>query len=210
MLDSAFMKPFRLTPSVSAHLDAVRGVAALAVMVGHVRSMFFVSYPEVLTKNFPLQAVYVLTGFAHEAVVVFFVLSGLLIGPRVLEAVSRGSWSWKQYSVHRLTRLYIVLIPALLLTAGLDRIGQSLPGAQLSYESPLPGYSGWIVTQRNGLPVFLGNVFFLERITCPPFGSDAPLWSLSFEFWYYLLFPLVVLACAASQPASPAWKARAA
>jgi peptidoglycan/LPS O-acetylase OafA/YrhL len=28
------------------------------------------------------------------------------------------------------------------------------------------------------------------------FGSNGPLWSLSYEFWYYILFPAIVLAVA--------------
>ena len=40
----------------------------------------------------------------------------------------------------------------------------------------------------------MGNLFFLQTIFVPPFGSNAPLWSLSFEFWYYLLFPLCLFA----------------
>ena len=27
-----------------------------------------------------------------------------------------------------------------------------------------------------------------------PFGSNAPLWSLSYEFWYYIIFPLALCA----------------
>ena len=27
-----------------------------------------------------------------------------------------------------------------------------------------------------------------------PFGSNAPLWSLSYEFWYYIIFPLAMCA----------------
>jgi len=38
------------------------------------------------------------------------------------------------------------------------------------------------------------NVFFLQTITVPVYGSNSPLWSLANEFWYYLLFPLLLLA----------------
>jgi peptidoglycan/LPS O-acetylase OafA/YrhL len=41
---------------------------------------------------------------------------------------------------------------------------------------------------------WLGSLFFLQGIACAPFGSNGPLWSLSYEFWYYLLFPLLYLA----------------
>jgi peptidoglycan/LPS O-acetylase OafA/YrhL len=41
---------------------------------------------------------------------------------------------------------------------------------------------------------FFGNLFFLQTIICPTFGSNAPLWSLANEFWYYVLFPVVLCA----------------
>lgn len=41
------------------------------------------------------------------------------------------------------------------------------------------------------LSTFFSNIFFLQTITAPVFGSNGPLWSLANEFWYYLLFPLM-------------------
>ncbi|HEV2182506.1 MAG TPA: acyltransferase family protein, partial [Candidatus Acidoferrales bacterium] len=36
--------------------------------------------------------------------------------------------------------------------------------------------------------------FYLQGILVQPFGSNAPLWSLSYEFWYYIIFPLALCA----------------
>ncbi len=44
------------------------------------------------------------------------------------------------------------------------------------------------------LQTFLGNVACLQTIFVPGFGSNGPLWSLANEFWYYFLFPAVLLA----------------
>jgi peptidoglycan/LPS O-acetylase OafA/YrhL len=38
------------------------------------------------------------------------------------------------------------------------------------------------------------NAFFLQTIAGPTFGSNGPLWSLAYEWWYYVLFPLVLAA----------------
>ena len=38
---------------------------------------------------------------------------------------------------------------------------------------------------------FLGSMAFLQTIYIPTFGSNGPMWSLSNEFWYYIVFPLV-------------------
>jgi peptidoglycan/LPS O-acetylase OafA/YrhL len=43
------------------------------------------------------------------------------------------------------------------------------------------------------LPVLLGNLAFLQTIAVAPFGSNGPLWSLAFEFWYYIWFPALVV-----------------
>jgi peptidoglycan/LPS O-acetylase OafA/YrhL len=42
--------------------------------------------------------------------------------------------------------------------------------------------------------IFFGNLFFVQTILTPVLGSDGALWSLAYEFWYYLLFPLGALA----------------
>lgn len=40
----------------------------------------------------------------------------------------------------------------------------------------------------------LGKIAFLQTIYMPNFGSNGPLWSLANEFWYYVLFPFMVVA----------------
>jgi peptidoglycan/LPS O-acetylase OafA/YrhL len=37
---------------------------------------------------------------------------------------------------------------------------------------------------------FAGNLFFLQTVAVPVFGSNSPIWSLANEFWYYLTIPL--------------------
>jgi len=40
----------------------------------------------------------------------------------------------------------------------------------------------------------LGNLFFLQNILVNCFGTNGPIWSLANEFWYYILFPLALIA----------------
>jgi peptidoglycan/LPS O-acetylase OafA/YrhL len=176
----------------STHLDAVRGIAALLVLVSHVRAIFFVDTPNILVKGAYPKLFYFITGAGHSAVMVFFVLSGYFISSSVFRAIEKNGWSWKDYALNRMTRLYVVLIPALLLGAFWDCLGMHLFGTQGVYgghRSQLPQP----IFQRETLPIWLGNLFFLQEICVPPFGSNAALWSLSYEFWYYLLFPLCLL-----------------
>jgi peptidoglycan/LPS O-acetylase OafA/YrhL len=186
----------QLAKRTSAHLDLIRGVSALAVMVGHVRGLFFVDYPNLVHASRLNQLLYGLTGFGHQAVMVFFVLSGYFIGTSVCESLDGRRWSWRIYLVNRLTRLQLVLFPALLLGFFWDHIGIRLPQAASFYYGGLYKYYLPSVALRSTLPVFLGNLFFLQSVVSPVFGSNGPLWSLSYEFWYYILFPALMLAAA--------------
>jgi peptidoglycan/LPS O-acetylase OafA/YrhL len=56
------------------------------------------------------------------------------------------------------------------------------------------------VAERTTPLVFLENLGFLQTVAGPPFGSNSPLWSLCNEFWYYLIFPCLLLAFAGRQP----------
>src|SRR5437868_5279704 len=105
----------RLSNRGSTFLDLVRGLSALAVMAGHLRGLFFVPFDQANAPTALIGAVYFLTSLGHQAVVVFFVLSGYFIAGNVLRSLADQSWNWRGYLTRRLVRLSIVLIPALLL-----------------------------------------------------------------------------------------------
>ncbi|MDQ0917493.1 acyltransferase family protein [Paenibacillus sp. V4I5] len=67
-----------------------------------------------------------------QAVMVFFVLSGYFISSSILKAISENRWSWSDYLLRRVTRLWIVLLPALLLTYVIAKIQLGLFGEELS------------------------------------------------------------------------------
>ena len=191
---AASMLPRKLTPAGSAHLDLVRAFAAWAVMWGHVRSNFFVDFQHIEHRNPALQALYFVTGFGHQAVMVFFVLSGFLISSSVAHSYVSGRWSWREYAINRASRLYVVLIPGLLLGLLWDKLGIALFSASGLYSRPLEAFGGTIAQSQTGVGTFIGNLCFLQTILCPTFGSNGPLWSLANEFWYYVLFPVVLFA----------------
>jgi peptidoglycan/LPS O-acetylase OafA/YrhL len=186
----------QLAERTSVHLDLIRGVSALAVMVGHVRGLYFIDFPNLAGPSPLLRVLYAVTGFGHQAVIVFFILSGYFIGTSVCELVGARQWSWRIYLVNRMTRLQLVLFPALLLGAAWDQIGMRLPQAASFYYGGLYKYYPSSVALRSTIPVFFGNLFFLQGVVSPVFGSNGPLWSLSYEFWYYILFPVLILAAA--------------
>lgn len=184
----------------SVHLDALRGAAAIAVFLTHWRALFFVDFPQVAHINVPLKLLYELSGLGHSAVMVFFVLSGFLIASTISRAMSQGRWSWGWYAEQRLTRLYVVLLPALILGAVWDSAGLHLFRHASVYHAA-PDYFfilRYPVVQHLTLRDWLGSLFFLQGIRTKVFGTNGPLWSLSYEFWYYVIFPLGLLFFARS------------
>lgn len=184
----------------SDHLDMLRGLAALSVFVWHLRNLFFVDYAQVSEPTAATAAFYFLTGFGHEAVMVFFVLSGYFIARSLRGAVKAGRWHWRGYALSRFTRLQVVLLPALALGALWDYAGIWRFGADSIYSGDTAVWGRVIISfpvaDRLGLETWLGNALFLQEIAVAPFGSNGPLWSLSYEGWYYVLFPLAFFALA--------------
>ncbi len=175
-------------------LDLARGLCAIAVCAGHLRSAILVDHTSLSASSWTQKLFYLSTGFGHQAVMVFFVLSGLFVGGAVLR--NRDTFNWQKYAIARLSRLWVVLIPALLVTALVDcwlsrHAPDVLAGSHraLWNSGPSPGeaYSASLSTG-------LLNLLFLQTIVAPVFGTNGPLWSLANEFWYYVLLPLCALA----------------
>lgn len=177
-------------------LDTLRGPAALLVFLGHWRNLLFQDFPDLEAPGIFLRGFYLITSVGFEAVIVFFVLSGCVIAHVISATYERGCWGWGSYLESRLTRLWIVLIPALILTVGWDALGMWLATGQPSIYAGT-GYAHVVnipVAESSSWWIFLGNMFFVQRIFVPTFGSNGPLWSISYEFVYYLVYPMLILA----------------
>ncbi len=96
-----------------------------------------------------------------------------------------------RYAIARFSRIYIVLIPALVLTLLLD-------GAVLLFDPHNPVYAAvWQggalgqtpIWSRFSLIHLVGTVFSLEPVIGGPVGSAGSLWSLGFEWIFYFAFP---------------------
>ena len=186
----------------SVLLDLIRGLAALLVLLEHWRNIFFIDYPQITAHRALFSGFYLLCTAGHQAVVIFFVLSGYLISGSIFRMLQRHAWSWRSYLTHRLVRLWVVLIPGLLLCALWDGLGLHSHAAPQLYA----GFSGdhvisINVAAKHTWDAFASNLLFLQTIRhLPIFGSDESLWSLANEFWYYILFPLGLLALLRSTP----------
>jgi peptidoglycan/LPS O-acetylase OafA/YrhL len=145
--------------------------------------------------NIAWQGFYFITGFAHQAVIVFFVLSGFLVGGSVLNDFRLSRFSWGQYLIRRLTRLYPALLAALVCGAFFDFLGYHFFNESGLYTGQSRNLVlAYDASERMTFVTFLGNALMLQTIEVPTFGTNGPLWSLANEFWYYLLFPLCLCA----------------
>jgi peptidoglycan/LPS O-acetylase OafA/YrhL len=173
-------------------LDGLRGLAALVVVFHHL-SLSLVS---------ALSDVYLVPGTAPapvgtavwwatatpaglllagpEAVLIFFVLSGMVV---VLPVLNNRSFDWVAYYPQRLARLYLPVIASVALAA---------VWLQLSGPDPAGASSRWAAGASVD-PSWRRILFAIDLL----FGESSlnnPLWSLRWEVLFSLLLPVFVSA----------------
>jgi peptidoglycan/LPS O-acetylase OafA/YrhL len=164
-------------------LDGVRGVAAVVVVIYHVS---LIARP-FATGGGRAEAVW--TGVTEsplkllfagtEAVLVFFVLSGLVVALPLL----RRSTSWPAFFASRLVRLYVPVWGALVFAVVLIALVPRRDGAVSSGE--------WI-DEANASTVSVGA--FLREASLTPASYDIvnTLWSLRWELVFTALLPVAI------------------
>jgi lipopolysaccharide/colanic/teichoic acid biosynthesis glycosyltransferase/peptidoglycan/LPS O-acetylase OafA/YrhL len=177
-------------------ISLLRGLAALQVAAAHLRAQVFPGLSTLQDPPLWYLGLSFATGFAHQAVVVFFVLSGWLVGGSLLDRIGKPH-AIRDYAIDRVTRLWIVLLPAFVLMLLLGLASGELDAGQPSLADASP----W------SLATLLGNLAGVQTMAVPVFGGNFPLWSLAYETWYYALFPLLVLAL---RPGGTQWRLAAA
>ncbi|MDF3074028.1 MAG: hypothetical protein K0S54_1695 [Alphaproteobacteria bacterium] len=152
----------------SLYLDLVRFLAAFTVLLSHLAYSRFTDGNYVFLRHWNI---------GSDVVVLFFVLSGLVIA----YTAETKDKTLGAFAFNRLTRVWSVAIPAVVLTVALDRLG-----AQLNPQA----YTGWWFAAHDaGSMLFFGLTFSTEWGLLPfRLGSNGPYWSLSYEVAYYALF----------------------
>ncbi|GAB3465620.1 hypothetical protein GCM10027321_30910 [Massilia terrae] len=158
----------------------LRGMAALQVAAAHLRAEVFPSLRAIEHPPLYYQGLAFATGFAHQAVVVFFLVSGWLVGGSLLNKLGEPR-AFAAYAIDRVTRLWTVLVPTMLIMLIVASTTGGIAQSQAHSADP---YS---------MLGFAGNLFGLQTIFVENFGGNYALWSLANETWYYVAFPLLLL-----------------
>lgn len=103
------------------YLDLLRALGALAVLLCHAWYMCVPSFANLPAEQqtLPRHFIYYLFVYGIDAVVYFFIISGMLVGGRWVEKALHGKASLKDYVVNRTSRIYppySVLLLSLLLS----------------------------------------------------------------------------------------------
>jgi peptidoglycan/LPS O-acetylase OafA/YrhL len=184
--------PVHANRAFSLWLDLFRWFAALLVLLGHAERGRFMRITEIAGPDRPLlyYPLAFCAGFAHPAVMVFFVLSGYLVGGGLLKEIRlKGRIDFPKYFLNRFSRMSVVLYPSLLAILLFDLIGIHVFHG-ISTGVYTPDVSGNLSPS-----VIICNAAFMQSALCEKFGNDGALWSLYNEFWYYMIWPVILLGC---------------
>jgi peptidoglycan/LPS O-acetylase OafA/YrhL len=156
-----------LMPAFSLYLDLLRAGSALWVALSHL-TLFGIASPDNRLR---------LPTDGHDAVVLFFILSGFLVAHAVQRKPAQGL---RDYLLDRASRIYAVALPLLLLSfaCALGGLINSLPAYQIAHWY---FYLGLFLTFLNESLGYKEVPFLLY-----------PWWSLAYEVWYYILFGCAV------------------
>ncbi|WP_158258487.1 acyltransferase family protein [Rhodopila globiformis] len=153
--------PYSISQRESIYLDFVRALAAFFVVLDHAPTLF--DLPGI-------------PRWGHQAVIVFFVLSGYVIS----NVADTRETNARSFLIARLARLWSVLVPAMALTVACDVVGRSLGHNPWAYaEAPID----WPLIRVGAIVTFLSESW----LSIQPL-SNGVVWSLCAEFWYYILF----------------------
>lgn len=153
-------------------LDLLRFISAFIVVVAHCRVNFFaifsqlnIEYQTISTKFF-----YLLTSFSDDAVFVFFILSGFLVGGGVLNGIfHREQIDWRKFAISRFVRILIPLFASLLLCILVYYL-----------EGKTPPYVN-----------IIGNALSLQGAFVP--NEGGVLWTMPYIVWSYVFLLSLIL-----------------
>jgi peptidoglycan/LPS O-acetylase OafA/YrhL len=113
--------------------------------------------------------------FGQECVMAFFILSGFVIA----NSLNKNRYSFTVYFKSRFIRIYAIVLIAWLLSCVSSMLINGIPECFSMYY----------------IKTVLGNICMLQDLSSlkpgvfiDPLFSNLPLWSLSYEWWFYMFF----------------------
>lgn len=168
-------------------LDAIRGFAALIVVLCHWQFFFYKDYTVQTAPledfHLPLYSLFsIFYNHAFYAVDLFFLLSGFIFFWFYAEKIAQGTTNFNYFITYRFTRLYPVHALSLLAIIPLQMLMVKQSGHTF-------------IIQNNDYWHFLLNLLVIHswgfEETPALNGFNGPSWSVSVELLLYLLFFLI-------------------
>lgn len=155
---------------LSAYLDFLRFSAAFAVLLFHMDQ-----------DGFRTASLLPMAYLGHEAVIIFFVMSGFII---YSSTMSRNH-SWQQYILARSARIYSVAIPAVFFSLWISSLAPQLIKDPQIIQKLYQPFDGWTLTS---------SLLFLNQSwgNTADLSVNGPYWSLCYEVWYYIFFGIFI------------------
>lgn len=145
--------------------DALRGIAAAMVAIGH---CWWATYPLFASTQLAVP----MMAYATKWVSIFAVLSGFLIYRSAISAI-QSSDSLREYLIRRFFRIYPVYALCVFLGLAFGQYTGNANAGSVSY--------------------FFSDLFLFPSLNWPGGFANPPAWSLYVEVMFYVLLPLVLL-----------------
>jgi len=162
-------------------LDAIRGIAAMIVVIYHWQFFYYANdtwvkdgFDKTALPFYPY-----LSGIYNDGMVavdLFFLLSGFVFFWLYADRIATRKINFRKFIIFRLSRLYPIHLITLLLVAGLQWI-------------MLKNEGHYFIVQYNDSYHFILNLVFMQSWGIDKGASfNGPSWSVSVEVFLYLIF----------------------
>lgn len=157
-------------------LDTFRFLSAFLVMLTHLRFYCFTNYGGLNTESKTIftKVLFFLTNLGNDAIIVFFVISGFLVGGKTIEKIANHEdISAKSFAIKRIVRIVLPLFAVLVINT-IFNIIQGIP---------------------NDWYRIIGNLLCLQGAFVNPEPGVGVLWTMSYIVWFYvLIFGIILLS----------------
>ena len=166
------MAVYKITKGNSIFLDGLRGISAQVVLLGHLLSLYYLDVAYINSVK-----------IQNIGVVVFFIISGFLI---FFHSMKKGThYGFRNYIIDRFTRIFVPLIPSLLLTLILDSVLIKIFSERsFEFDYTLKSFTSSLLLIQN-------HPIVMNMFETTSFGFARPLWTVSVEWLFYIFYGLM-------------------